>query len=221
MEAAGAVFPLENGNYLVYSGCIDTKTKKLPQYYRLFNSEWKEIRLLDQNSGTDNIMVAEKVKDIIPFLVDAVCGEEICIGNSERGYEILVYDGQGQLRRKIRKEYKAVTVSEDYKKKKLAGYPEMFEEKLDFPKNWPAFLSFFSDDEGRLFVMTPERGEVEEEYIFDIFNADGIFIARKALSVLYEGGGIVYARAKNNRLYGLREKESGYKELVVYKMEWE
>ena len=25
MEAAGAVFPLENGNFLVYSGCIDTK----------------------------------------------------------------------------------------------------------------------------------------------------------------------------------------------------
>ena len=27
--------------------------------------------------------------------------------------------------------------------------------------------------------------------------------------------------AKQNYLYGIREKESGYKELVVYRMKWE
>ena len=97
----------------------------------------------------------------------------------------------------------------------------MFKEKVEFPKNWPAFLSFFTDEEARLFVMTPEKGEGEGEHIFNIFNLDGVFITQKVLRVLFGGSGSIYARAKNNRLYCLREKESGYKELVVYKMTWE
>ena len=140
MEAAGAVIPLENRYFLVYSGRIDEKAEKLPQYCRLFNSEWNEIRLLDKNSGTDNFMVAEKINNIEPFLVYAACKDRIYIGNSERGYEILVYDGQGRLRRKIRKEYKAIPVPEDFKKKRLAGYPEMFKKKVFSPRT--GLLSF-------------------------------------------------------------------------------
>jgi len=33
--------------------------------------------------------------------------------------------------------------------------------------------------------------------------------------------GPLFAMAKGDRLYCVREKESGFKELVVYKMEWE
>jgi hypothetical protein len=32
---------------------------------------------------------------------------------------------------------------------------------------------------------------------------------------------IQFVTAKNHRIYSLREKENGYKQLVVYKMRWE
>ena len=81
------------------------------------------------------------------------------------------------------------------------------------------YCSFFQDDECRLFVKTYEEGDNPGEYMFDIFNPDGIFISRKSLNI-YSLGEKICAMAKRNRLYCLREKKSGYKELVVYKMRW-
>ncbi len=60
--------------------------------------------------------------------------------------------------------------------------------------------------------------------MYDIFNEDGIFIGRMSLMNFWVWKSIFLplpVKSKNNRLYCLREKESGYKELVVYKMRWE
>lgn len=59
----------------------------------------------------------------------------------------------------------------------------------------------------------------------DIFNPDGLFIMRKSMPGygpwIYPGDSLNKAKAKNNRFYCIGEKESGFKELVVYKMTWE
>jgi hypothetical protein len=89
----------------------------------------------------------------------------------------------------------------------------------------PPFHYFFLDEEGRLYVKTYEKGDKQGEYIHDIFDSNGIFFTRASMP----GYGMPYnpqvalnrAKAKNHRLYCLREKESGFKELVVYKMNWE
>ena len=76
--------------------------------------------------------------------------------------------------------------------------------------------------------MTYERGQGPNAFICDIFNPDGLFIGRIELenygSAPFSFYGIpapLSAVAKNSRIYCIREKESGYKELVVYKMMWE
>ena len=59
-----------------------------------------------------------------------------------------------------------------------------------------------------------------------ILDSDGVFIGRMQLdncgywpqSIIKDPSGVV---VKNNRIYSYREKESGYKELVVYQMVWE
>jgi hypothetical protein len=81
---------------------------------------------------------------------------------------------------------------------------------------------FFTDDEGRIFVMTYEPGPAPGEYFWDIFNADGVFVGRKALNILWAGlyGGSRYTFIKNGRLYHHRVKESGYHELVVSNVTW-
>lgn len=88
----------------------------------------------------------------------------------------------------------------------------------------PPFNSFFLDEKEWLYVMTYEKGENEDEYIHDIFNSNGIFIARKNIKNYGKLSHTLYhlkVSVKNNRLYCLREKEDEYKELLVYKMRWE
>jgi hypothetical protein len=92
-----------------------------------------------------------------------------------------------------------------------------------FPESYPPFQDFFTDDLGRLYVKTYEKDEDSGEYVFDIFNADGIFVGKKSMRIfsMYMFEGFLLATAKQNLLYCKNEKESGFKELVVYKMKWE
>ena len=87
----------------------------------------------------------------------------------------------------------------------------------------------FTDDKDWLFVMTYEKGEDERKYMYDIFNADGVFIGRVSLGniqVRYVGNERYHddpkkVLAKGNYLYCIQENESGFIELVVYNMKWE
>ncbi len=90
--------------------------------------------------------------------------------------------------------------------------------KVWFPKYYLPICDFFPDDEGRLYVMTFERGEEEGEYWYDIFNPDGIFINRKKLKIHSWGDIAVCAQVKRNRLYCFEEKADGYRMFKVYKM---
>ena len=101
--------------------------------------------------------------------------------------------------------------------------PMGIREKVFFPKHMPPFQGGFTDDKGRLFIMTFEKGEKSREYVYDVFNLDGVFIDRIKLDNFGEFGFSVRAlhvMAKGNSLYQYREKKSGYKELVVYRMRW-
>ena len=149
------------------------------------------------------------------------------MGNSESGYEISVYDLAGNLKRKIRKEFRLVEVTEELKKKtmkELKGSNVAFmTDGIFFHKHCPAFQYFFTDDEGHVFVMTYEESNNSREYMYDIFNSSGIFVSRICLGNMVRRGAIdrKFATTKNRRLYCLKEKESGQLELVVYGMNWE
>jgi hypothetical protein len=152
--------------------------------------------------------------------------DKIYIGNEQRGYEILVFNLDGKLLRKIRKEYKPLFLPENLRKEAEASLSNNPNRKQWFyvPKEIPPFNTFFIDDEEKLYVMTYEKGFNEGEYIHDVFNSDGIYVSRinlKNYGKLEWALEPLLAVAKNNRLYCLQEKESGYKELVVYKMRWE
>jgi len=221
---------LKNGTYLVNQiKAEDMKAKYFPITLSLFDSEFQKIKELDRFEKYWNRLIATTIQEKIVCGIDLIFfgkaqDERIYIGNSERGYEILVFDLEGQLFRKIRKEHSSVPVSQGYKEKYLKEFESFMPEyakKIYFPEHWHPFHSFFPDDEGRLFVMTHESGQNPGEYMFDIFNKDGVFIARTSLNVHHWGWGQLNASVRGNRLYVVQEKESGYKELVAYKMNWE
>jgi hypothetical protein len=175
---------------------------------------------------------APRWRPIGGVLIVGASDKNIFIGNAEGGYEILVFDFSGKLVRKIRKEYRPVPVPEQYKEllKKVMGRYTRGQEmlnKLDLAAYLPPFRHLFTDDQGRLYVMSNER-EGERDYWYDIFTNDGIFIGRFLLDnvqIRYVEGQRYSAQPlgvvmRGDRLYCLREKDSGYITLTVYKMKW-
>lgn len=214
------VTPLDNGKYLIEKSLFDTRAEYIMQTpLILCGSEFEDIKELERFKYP-NYITENRFNGLVSHVVCCVTRRKFYVGNPDRGYEIYLYDQDGNLMKKIRKEYKPVEVSEEVKKSILGRYDvpgfEEIKKKIYFPDEMPPYESFFTDDKGRLFVKTNEKGKNPEEYMFDIFNPDGILIERKSLS-----GSLGCAILKQNRLYCLREKENGYKELVVYKMRWE
>lgn len=219
---------LENGNYLVRERVRDMPDNAT-QHSRLilYDSEFNEIKEIVRVT-VPNPFKGDGYRAILPYFHTCVVEMEIFEGNSERGYGIHVYDLNGSLIKKIKKKYSPVPVNEEDKERILKLFermPEEIKKTVYFPNNFPPFQRFFfTDDEGRLFVMTYEKGKKPREFIYDIFNSDGAFIGRIGFNN-YGQIGIqevpLPALSKNGLLYYVREKDSGYKELVVYKMRWE
>lgn len=159
--------------------------------------------------------------------------ENIYVGDSRDGYVIRVCDLSGKLVRKIHKEFRPVLPSAEYKAARRRRYEQMgangaeILSKLSFPAHFPPFRFLFTDDEGRLFVMTNER-EGDRTYLYDIFTKDGVFIGRCRLDnvqlTLFEGrrltDSVLDVQVQGDRLYCLREKDSGYIALTIYGMKW-
>jgi len=229
-----AAYTLENGNYFVLESRQNPDGNYIENLMTLCNSELEEIKRLCSQKVV-NERAAAKIKGTLKqgnFILWAISKEKIYIGDNDReDYEILVYDYEGNLIRKIRKEYTPVEVTEEFKKKILSEYEQYPTEelraigkKIYFPKYMPPYQCIFCDDKGWLFVMTFEKGKSDGEYMYDVFDADGRFISRVGLGNYGIWGKPIVNQfviiSKKNLLYCIREKKSGFKELVIYKMKW-
>jgi hypothetical protein len=168
-----------------------------------------------------NVMVVEKVLAPGNFWIEGASEENIFIGDGEFGYEILVFDLEGSMVRKIRKEYTQVELSEEYKRnffERRKKSPVL--DKYELRRYFPPFQYLFTDEEDRLYVMTYEKSEIPNEWIFDIFTTDGVFFERVPIKSRLDSREIAI-RAKSDRIFSISEKQSGYKELIVYRMRWE
>jgi len=224
------VYPIENGNYLIRRSLRGELEGTLDFVLSLFDPQLKEIIELDRFEIIQPIR-APKVRLPMQASVWCVSQDYIYVGNEKNGYEVRVFDYEGYLRRKIRKKYHPVKVSEEFKqtiKEKLEHTPPAVKDKIYFPDRFPAFQFIFADDKGHLFVMTFERGNNPKEYIIDIFNQGGVFIGTISLDVYLNDSFFApgapfdsWVTAKKDHLYALRIKPNGYKELVVYKTLWQ
>ncbi len=219
------VFPLKNEKYLVIRRNRDPTRKTDPHLISLFSNDFGEIKILDTYIFDGSRLKKINGTRMYIFTV-SISEKNIYIGNVERGYEIGVYDMEGNLKRIIRKEYDPVKTPEEHKKMFLSMIPERVKDQVYFSQYMPPFQYLFSTEAGYLFVMTYEKGENQNEYIYDIFNPDGCFIGRTSLNNFGLRQSIskkaaLDAKATNERLYFIREKENAYKEFVVCKIIWE
>jgi hypothetical protein len=209
------VFCLDNGKFLTFGQDINTIRDEYLQFpLKLVNPQFEEIKDLDRYRL---MMKRSKRPNLFCW---SISNRFIYVGNEERGYEIWKYDLEGNLIQKIKNEYKKLPLSEEYKKERLERTPKMIRDRLFFPKFFPPYQAFFADNKGTLFVKTYEESENSGEFIYEIFISNGVFKARKSLNI-WGRDFFLCAKTRQNLLYCLQEKESGYRELVVYKMRWE
>jgi hypothetical protein len=186
---------------------------------QLINPDLEVLHVIDEFSnwwGPNNPAILQ------PIFCWSASSENIYVVNEDRGYEILVFDFNGRLIRKIQKEFKQLPISENFKKKILNRFSEDWRESMSksFPEFHPPIQNLVVGDDGLLLVATFEEGENPGEFLFDIFNEEGIFIGRKSLNIwIWQVH--LWAKIKDNRFYCLKEKDSGFREVVVYKMIWQ
>jgi len=225
---------LENGLILAIEANFNPDEGVTQMPIVLCNSELKTLTTLHPGYKIPNWVRAKKINGLrtnINWFPWSLSDKDIYIANDDKGYELLVYDFTGTLIKKIQKEYAPVQVPESVKKDVLDDIlrPELeqfnIKDKIYFPKYMYPFQYFVTDDMGTLYVMTNEKGEKPGEYLYDIFDPDGIFIERMRLDnsgneETAKWGGPYQVRVRNDHIYSLRKKESGYQELIIYKLVW-
>jgi len=130
-------------------------------------------------------------------------------------YELEILDRNGQVIRKITKDYEPVEITEEEKQKWVKntfgdkGVPP--EVKVNWDKYHNAFQFFNIDDTGRIFVQTYER-ESNGNY-YDVFDTQGKYIAKIPLRIRPR----IW---KKGKLYTINEDEEGYQVVKRYKVTW-
>jgi hypothetical protein len=137
---------------------------------------------------------------------------------SQRGYEIKVLSLEGKLVKTIRRDYDPVTITEEDKDEMLKLVPNIsgvnVKDMIQFPEVFPPYGNFVLADEGRLLVRTYEKGRVKKEFYWDVFDAEGRFVAK--VLIAYE---ILLWR--DGKVYFIVENEDGYKVLKCFRARWE
>ncbi len=212
------LYPLRNGKFVGFGPQPDPAAKTFYYSLALRDADFNELKELDRYE-----LPSDDSRQV-PFFMWRVSGDRIIVANEARGYELWVYDLDGRLIRKIRKEYRPVRVTEEIKDAILGpDYRKSGSSQSKyFPDPLPPLNQFFTDGEGRIFVMTYETGARPGEYTWDIYNPEGVFVGRVALDIEWSGLylGSRYTFIKNGQLYYHRVKESGYHELVVSDVTW-
>lgn len=219
LPGASQIEPLPNGKYLVKAfvdGLVTKESYAMGLY--LYDREFRKIKELDRRVYSMDSSI------FIPYFMWRSTPKYIYVINQNRGYEIWVFDLDGNPVRKITKDFKPVHATDELIK--LIGGPDAAKNRAVpdrfLPNPMPPMSQIFVDDEDRAYAITYERGESKGETMIDIFDRDGVLISRKSLNLfwakLYMGPH--YTFAMNGSLYFYREKENGYNVLFRYKMNW-
>ncbi|RPI74751.1 MAG: 6-bladed beta-propeller [Desulfobacteraceae bacterium] len=192
----------------------------------LCDPQLNEIRTIDKFKS--HFTPSGKINGLPMNNVVRITKNYIYIGSTDRGYDIWVYDLNGKLMRRIKKEFSEVEVLEEYKINYLKPYnrPELalIRSRIYFPKSMPPYQTFFVDDHDRLFVMTFESGSNTNEYLYDVFNPQGVFMKRIGLDnyghLSPSQKGYYDLIARNGLLCYIKEEENGNQKLVINEIEW-
>jgi len=173
-----------------------------------FDSKLNELFTI----GSSPLSPPRIFKVSLPYCFCQVRKDDHIVFGYTKNYEIQIINPEGEVIRKISKEYDPVEFTDKEKEAILENNPLKL--KIEFTKYHNPFLRFFLDDEGRLFVLTSEKAKDKESYYYDIFDPEGKYIAK----VLFNINPPLFF--KKGKLYTIEEDEEGYQCVKRYKVAW-
>jgi len=180
---------------------------------KLFNPKMGLIRLLEHRPKPS--FSPDGIELFRPGgYVYRVMGEEFLTGFQEE-YKLKTIDGAGRTRRLIENDYRPTPITAKDVEAATKNYrsigggpPKWIIAKYHLP-----FLKFYTDEEGRIFVLTFEKTEDREKEYWDIFDQEGRYIGHQAFRSrpeLWKGG----------KLYAIESDEDGNKYVKRYSARW-
>ena len=127
-------------------------------------------------------------------------------------YELKVYSDEEELIRIIRKPFNPVRITE--KEKNALRKRESRE--VTIPEYHTPFSRISVDSEDRIFVRTYIKTETGEKIFYDVFDAEGRYIAGVPLKA-----SIFFCLWRKDKLYTLETDKEGYIYVQRYRVEWE
>lgn len=131
-------------------------------------------------------------------------------------YVFNVVNPEGKIIKKIVKKYdpeKFTRDDQEKRAKELWGEEEPPDIRVEWPENFPAFQDFVMDERGWLYVRPYTKEKVEKGVIYDVFDAEGRYVARVALPDRAMA-------VKYGKLYTIEEDEEGMRLVKRYALEW-
>ena len=171
--------------------------------------------------GSFEMQITAQTK-VNPFsamdLLYALGREGLIYLGSAKAYEIRIVSAEGRLLKTIGRDYDPVPVTQadkDEMLKTLGGLPGVnLKDMIQFPDVYPPFSNFVLAGEGRLLVKTFEKGQAKKEFYWDVFDADGRYVAKVPIAhdiQLWRDG----------KAYFFVEDEDGYRALRCCRARWE
>lgn len=175
-----------------------------------------ELNYLHSLGSSPLPSVTKEFNPFFPILRwDILNGDQIVTGYMKE-YELKVFDSSGNLLKRIIKEYTPVEVREGDVEERLEGeeLPLQLEKNMVVPKYHCPFHRMSGDDSGKIFVWTYERVADGDGYYYDVFEAEGKYMAKvplKSPPYLF----------KNGKLYTVEKDEDGFQFVKRYKVNWQ
>jgi hypothetical protein len=137
---------------------------------------------------------------------------------SAKAYEIRIVSAEGRLLKTIGRDHDPIPISQadrDEMLKSLTSVPGVnLKDMIQFPDVFPPFTNFVLAGEGRLLVRTFEKGQAKKEFFWDVFDADGRYIAK--VPIMHD-----IQLWRDGKAYFFVEDEDGFQVLRCCRARWE
>lgn len=216
LKAQGLVLPLfDSQGDIIGQQVVVTEESQILREVRKYDSELNSLFTITSIDITAIVQGKINPFELVFFYQLGKDNDIYC--SNPNDYEIKVLNTDGELVKRILKDYDSVKVTEKDKEEFFERVPEIagpIKDRIEFPNVYPAYQNFTLDEERRLFVRTFEKGKEEGEFFFDVFDVEGRYIAK----IPFKGDPRVW---KEKKLYAIEEDEDGFQILRVYSVQWE
>jgi len=193
------------GNYfessVEFQGQYNTNTFRVATEVKEYGSDFTFIKTIAKDKFRNaNVPLRHDMLARFPSFDLLICGYK-------DSYELHFINLEGEIVRKVIKDYSPIEVSEEEKiRRKLP-------ESSELPKHFPAFQDFSVDEEGRIYVQLFERQMDGDKFYYDVFDPKSRYISRIRLNALPKFW-------KNGKMYTIEADDEGFQVIKSYKVTW-